>query len=88
MNEANKLLLLLHEYSSNYEVENYKQYIERNSYEDVIWKNKEIMTKQQEKSLPHYESEHWKGQWSENKLKINVTTWWHETFERKMWHWW
>ena len=27
------------------------------------------MTKQQEKSLLHYESEQWKTQWSENKLK-------------------
>ena len=53
-----------------------------------MW-NKEIMTKQhEEKSLPNYESEQWKGNWSENKLKINVAACWHETFERKMWNRW
>ena len=49
-------------------------------------KNKEILTKQhEEKSLPHYESEQWKGHWSGNNPKINVATCWHEIFDRKMW---
>ena len=59
----------------NYEVENYKQYLDVEK-EKIIMKmwfeNKEIMTKQHKKSLPPYESKQWKGHWSSKEKLQHV----------------